>query len=137
MQNLTKEVKTGKPLKTVGTVSVPLYENLDELIGEGGETAERILSVFNKGNAVRIMGNERAKHTLGTKMGKNKRFELAYELLPQVVDEETQRACVGDINKLREVCNSPEVQAAVDQFIADNSSGTAEPEAVTEEVPQE
>ncbi|KKL68760.1 hypothetical protein LCGC14_2121780 [marine sediment metagenome] len=124
MKQETKDVKTGKPLKTVGQVDVPIYESTDELIAS--EDEERILTMFNNANRVRIMGNERAKHQLKS-VGKNKRFELGYELL---TDDEL-RECVSSIETLKAKINSQELQDRIDAYIAENDDSV--PEEATEE----
>ena len=120
MQTVEKKVRTGK--KIVGTVPVPVYETLAEL--SDGEDESRILSMFNKQNAVRIMGNERAKHTMA-KVGKNRRFEIAYNLLWEIFPAEEVQGVIGNIEKLKEVVASPKVQEAVDSYIAEQK-GEAE-----------
>lgn len=117
MKSETKKVRTGG--NVVGEVEVPTYENLDELIEKEDES--RILSCFNNGNAVRIMGNERAKHTL-SRIGKTKRFEIGYELLT----EDEQKEIIGSIDKLKEVINRDEVQKRIDDYLAEQAGGTDE-----------
>ena len=124
MKQETKDVKTGKPLKVVGQVTIDIYESVDELVA--GETPERILTMFNKQNTVRIMGNERAKHQLKS-VGKGKRFELGYELL---TDDEL-RECVSSIETLKAKINSQELQDRIDAYIAENDDSV--PEEATEE----
>ncbi len=119
MQTLTKDVCTGTPRKKVGEVQVPVYENVDELVKN--EDAGRILGMFNKQNAVRIMGNERAKHTM-TKIGKGKRFEIAYNLLRDILTPEELGEVIGNIEKLKEVIASERVQKAVDDYIASQAA---------------
>ena len=136
MKTIEAEVKTGKPLKVVGVVEVPEYENVDELIAT--ESSERILSMFNKQNKIRIMGNERAKHQVG-RIGKNKRFEIGFELLfNEDVEgfddiEVVRENCIKSMEVLRETINGAVMQAAINAYIAqeqgEDSEETAEVEA--------
>jgi len=112
MQEKLTKVRTGGAV--VGEVVVPIYENLDELMEK--ESEERILSMFNKQNSVRIAGNERAKHTLA-RVGKNRRFEIAYNLLWDILEPDEVKAVLGNIEKLKEVIASKRVQDAVDDYI--------------------
>lgn len=125
MKQETKDVKTGKPLKVVGQVTIGIYETVDELVAD--ETPERILTMFNKQNTVRIMSNERAKHQLKS-VGKNKRFELGYELL----NDDELRECVSSIETLKAKINSQEIQDRIDAYIAENDDSV--PEEATEGV---
>ena len=129
MKTIESDVKTGKPLKVVGKVSIPVYENVDELVE--AESADRILIMFNNANKVRIMGNERAKHQVG-KMGKNKRFEIGFELLfnsnvEGLEDIEAVRAnCIGSYDVLQETIQSGPVQKAIDDYI-DEQTDSVDP----------
>lgn len=116
MKTDVRQVRTGKPSKVVGEVEVPVYETTDELLEN--EDVSRVLSMFNKQNAVRIMGNERAKHTLA-RVGKGKRFEIGYNLLWQTLTPEEANECVGNIEKLKEVMASDVMQKAIDDFLAE------------------
>lgn len=91
----------------VGEVTVPIYESFEEL--QNSEEEAHILNMFNKQNMVRIMGNERAKHG-GTKAGKKKRMQLAYNLLTTVQLTEVAQ----DYDALQALLDSPEIQAQVD-----------------------
>ncbi len=113
MKEVTKEVKTGKPSKTVGTVTIPIYENIDELIQS--ETEAVILERFNHANTIRIMSAERQKHVPG-RIGKNRRMEIAYSTLTH--DE--AMSAVGDLNKLQDLLNSEDVQARVDEYLEEH-----------------
>jgi len=115
-----KDVKTGG--NVVGSVEVPVYENLAELTEKEDES--RILSMFNKQNAVRIMENERAKHTLA-RVGKGKRFEIGFNLLPDVVEKEVIDAAIGNIDAMKELVNSQPVQDAIDAFIEEQKGTTS------------
>jgi len=120
MKTEVKDVRTGG--KKVGVVEVPIYETVDELTAT--EDKSRILSMFNKQNAVRIMGNERAKHTLA-RVGKGKRFEIGFNLLPDIVSKEVIDAAIGDINKMKELVNTQDVQDAVDAYIEEQKGNSA------------
>ena len=115
MRTVTKPVSTGKPRKVVGEVDIPVYDTIDELIENEDEAI--ILSLFNQQNAVRLMGNERAKHTMG-RIGKGRRFEIAYNLLRDVVSEEEFMEAIGNIETLKSLIASDKVQLAVDEYIA-------------------
>jgi len=129
MNTIEADVKTGKPLKVVGRVSIPVYENVDELVD--AESSERILTMFNNANKVRLMGNERAKHQVG-KMGKNKRFEIGFELLfnsdvEGIDDIDAVRAnCIGSYDVLQETIQSGAVQKAIDDYINDEAAPVEE-----------
>lgn len=116
MKEVTKDVKTGKIVDgvkkqvTVGTVTVKIWENIDELIAN--EKPEIILGLFNKANVIRLQGNERAKHQ-DAKAGKTKRRGLAYNLLSQ--DELVQYA--GNFAGLQEFLDSDEMQVRVDESV--------------------
>ncbi len=117
MRESVRTVRTGG--KVVGETTVPVYETLDELVA--AENEKSILNMFNKANAVRIMGNERAKHSLA-RIGKNKRFEIAYNLLWDILTPEEAKEVLGNIEKLKEVCASDRVQEAVDAYIEEKES---------------
>ena len=125
MENKEFDVKTGKPLKVVGSVTVPIYENVDELVA--AEPPALILSMFNNANKVRIMGNERQKHQKG-KMGKNKRRELGFELLPEVLGEDAFLDLVRQANyeKMQAAIDSVEVQLAIDEHLKDDEGEVEE-----------
>lgn len=69
--------ETGK-LKEVARVDCPVYENLEELMAK--EKPDIILGLFNKANAIRIQGNERAKHQ-PARAGKTAMRAQAFNLL--------------------------------------------------------
>lgn len=117
MKDDVRKVRTGGAV--VGEVTVPVYENVEELVEK--EDAARILSMFNKQNCVRIMGNERAKHTLA-RVGKGKRFEIGYNLLWQTLTPEEANECIGNIEKLKEVMASGKMQTAIDEFLAEHAA---------------
>ena len=112
----------------VGEVTVPVYESMEELMEK--ESEERILSMFNKQNCVRIAGNERAKHTEG-RTGKKKRAQIAFNLLTS----EELTAVTRDYDALQELLESDEVQARVDEYLSGTPEGaTAEAETAEAEV---
>ena len=106
MKELMKPVRTKG--KVVSEVMCPVYETVDEILNS--EPQERIVAVFNNGNHVRIMGNERAKFS-GTKAGKKKRTQLAFNCL--TTDE--LMSVAQDANKLAALLESDEIQARVDE----------------------
>ena len=112
MQEVMKKIRTKG--KVVSEITVPVYATVDEIVGS--EPAERIVAVFNNGNHVRLMGNERAKFS-GTKTGKKKRNQLAFNCL--MTDE--LMSVAQDSDKLAELLESPEVQARVDAALADEN----------------
>ena len=99
--------------KVVGEVMCPTYETVQEILD--AEPEERILAMFNNANTVRIMGNERAKHS-GVRTGKKARTEMAIGLL--TVDELV--SCAGDGAKLTALVESDDIQARVDAKIAED-----------------
>ena len=117
MKEEVKKVRTGGSV--VGEATVPVYETVDELVET--EDPARILSMFNKQNAVRIMGNERAKHTLA-RIGKGKRFEIGYNLLWTVLDPEEANECIGNMEKLKETMASEKMQTAIDEFLEEQAA---------------
>ena len=123
MQTVTKNVSTGTPRKIVGTVDCPIYENLEEL--QEAETVEQILNMFNKANVIRLQGNERAKHQT-KKAGKNLRFDIGFNLLWEVLGDDAAKQCIGNIEKLREAIASPEIQTAIDEYIASQKNEAIE-----------
>lgn len=120
MKTETRKVRTGG--NVVGEVEVPVYENIDELIAAEDEAT--ILSQFNKANAVRLQGNERAKHTLA-RVGKGKRFEIGFNLLPTVLDKAVIEGAIGNIDAMKKLVASDEVQIAVDAYIEEQKQPAA------------
>ena len=118
MKTVQKIVKTGRPAKEVGVVDVPIYDTIDELIEN--ETEEKILACFNQQNCIRIMGNERAKHTPG-RVGKSVRMNVAFSVL--TIEELTSVA--GDPIALKTLLLSAEIQARVDAKLAEEGQDTA------------
>ena len=112
MQEVMKKIRTKG--KVVSEIMVPIYATVDEIVGS--EPAERIVAVFNNGNHVRLMGNERAKFS-GTNTGKKKRNQLAFNCL--TTDELMSVAQNADL--LAQLLESPEVQARVDAALADEN----------------
>ncbi len=110
MKTETKKVRHGG--KVVDTASIPVYENINELVES--ESDERILSMFNKANCVRLMGNIRAQHT-PTRVGKGKMFDLAFNSLTP----EEAASFAGDVEGLREFLESDEVAERVQEIIKD------------------
>ena len=102
--------ETRKPVRTKGKivseVDVPVYDSVEEIINS--EPSERIVAVFNNGNAVRIMGNERAKFS-GVRTGKKKRMQIAFGLLTT----EEMMSVAGDGAALESLLESDEIQARV------------------------
>lgn len=117
MKELPKKVMHKQTV--VGEVTVPVYETLSELTEN--EIEERILSMFNKQNAVRIMGNERAKHAIG-RAGKKKRMGIAFNLL----DSEELATVAGDFDALQGLLESKDVQARVDEYLSTDSDAAAD-----------
>ena len=110
MKEVTKRVRTKN--KVVSEVALPVYDTVDEIIAH--EPADRIVAVFNNGNHVRIMGNERAKFS-GKSTGKKKRLQLAFNCL--TVDELMSVAQNADA--LNALLESADVQARVDKMLAE------------------
>lgn len=117
MKETTQKVRHKS--EVVGEVTVPVYETMEELMEK--ESAERILSMFNKQNCVRIAGNERAKHTEG-RAGKKKRAQIAFNLLTS----EELAAATGDYDALQALLESEDVQARVDEYLSGNPAEAAE-----------
>jgi len=76
MKIVKKDVEHKK--KVVGTVDCPVYENLNEAVEHEGE--DKVLSLFNKQNHIRIQAAERQKHALG-RTSNQKRFNVGFNLL--------------------------------------------------------
>ncbi len=117
MKTVTKKVR--HKTKVVAEIDVPVYDNVQEIVDS--EPDERIIAVFNNGNHVRLMGNERAKHS-GVRTGKKLRNRIAFETL--TIDE--IMSCQGDGVKLEQLLDSPEIQARIDVKIAETSDDTSE-----------
>ncbi len=98
--------------EVVGTVDIPVYGNMEELVDN--ETDERILNMFNKQNAVRIMGNERAKHT-PTVMGKGKLWDMAFNTLTP----EEAASYAGKVDELKEFLEGDVIAERVKKLLAD------------------
>jgi len=103
--------------KVVAELTLPVYENVKELVD--AEPPERVVAMFNNGNHIRIMSNERMKYA-GTKAGKRKRYNLAFNSL--TVDE--LMSVAQDADKLQALIESPEVQARVDALLQQESGET-------------
>ena len=117
MQVETKNVRYDR--KIVGQVDVPVYENLEELTG--AEEADYIVSQFNKGNTITLMGIERNKHKPKT-LGKQKRIWIALNLLT----EEELMSVRGDEDALQALVMSDKIQARVDAKIAEEGGDADE-----------
>ncbi len=123
MKDVLKKVRTKN--QVVCEVNVPVYDTVGEILAS--EPKERIVAVFNNGNAVRIMGNERAKFT-GTKTGKKKRLQMAFNVLS--TDE--LMSCARNEEKLSALLQSPEIQARVDAELEGSTEAATTPEEATE-----
>jgi len=108
MKEEIKKVRTkvGGETKVVSEISVPIYESVEELINS--ESEERIVSVFNKGNHIRIMGNERIKFSEGKKSVKALR-NAAFNLLTT----EELMSVAQDAAKLEALLDSAVIQKRV------------------------
>ncbi len=115
MKEVLKKVRHKS--QVVAEVNLPVYETVDEIIEY--VTAEQIVAVFNNGNHVRIMGNERAKFS-GTKTGKKKRNQLAFNCLS--VDE--LMGVAQNAEAMQELLDSPEIQARVDAQLVEAGEET-------------
>jgi len=110
MKTEMKKVRTGGNI--VSEIEVPIYENVDEIAEN--EDAGRILAMFNNANVIRLMGNERAKFQ-PQRAGKQRRFELGYNVL--TADE--AMSVTGDIQALKELIESDEIQERIDAKLAE------------------
>jgi len=108
--------------KVVSEIEVPIYESLEELADDMEET--KILSIFNNGNHIRLMGNERAKFSTTT-TGKKARMKIAFELLS--TDE--LMAVAQNADALNEKLMSDEMQQRVDEHLKASSEAPEAPEA--------
>ncbi len=117
MKQITKKVRHGKEEsgagKIVAEVELVIYETVQEILDN--EPEERILAVFNNGNHVRLMGNERAKFSGTVGGGKKARNVAAFNSLTA----EELYAVQGDIEKLNTFLQSPAIQARVDAALAE------------------
>lgn len=123
MKDVVKDVKTAKLVDdgtgnmvkkqvTVGTVTCPIYENVDELIANVEPAT--ILGLFNKANVIRLQGNERAKHQ-DKAAGKTKRRGIAYD---NCITTEELASYAGQWTALQTFLDSDEMNARVDAHIA-------------------
>lgn len=130
MENTLRKVRHKG--EVVSEVNVPVYATFDELVNS--EKQERIVSVFNNGNAVRIMGNERAKFS-GTRTGKKKRLQMAFNC----VSVEELMAVQGNADALNALLESEEVQARVDAKLQETGASveTAEETVAEDEANEE
>jgi len=117
MKESVKKVRTKG--KIVSEVNVPVYDTVAEITAN--EPEDRIVAVFNNGNHVRIMGNERAKFT-GVRTGKKRRLQLAFNCL--TVEELMSVAQNAD--KLNALLESSIVQERVDAVLEDSGEVIAE-----------
>jgi hypothetical protein len=117
MQEVTKKVRTKG--KVVSEITVPVYATVEEIVSS--EPAERIVAVFNNGNHVRLMGNERAKFG-GAKTGKKKRMQMAFNLI--TTDE--LMSVSNDMAALEALLMSDEVQSRVDAKLAETGETIAD-----------
>ena len=117
MKKVTKEVSIIKDGKkhVVGSVVVPIYETIADL--SENEEPQHILDMFNKGNVIYLMGNERNKHKPSV-TGKKDRLYIAMSLL---TTEEFQ-STGGDKNKLQELLASDEITARVEDYLAEQEA---------------
>jgi len=122
MKTVVSEVRTTdkatRTQKVVGTVEVPIYENLDELRASVKE--EKIVALFNKMNKIEIQANERSKHST-EKGGKQLRKKVAFELCmldPSLKDELLSAAGTGNIEAMDTFLFSDKVQQLVDAKLA-------------------
>ena len=107
---IEKTVPVSHKGNKVADINVPVYENVDELMA--AESVEKILSMFNKANIIRMQANERSKHTEG-KMGKMKTRGLAFKLLTP--DEISQFA--GDFAALNTFLDSEDMANRVKESL--------------------
>lgn len=98
--------------KEVGTVTVPIYETVEELAEN--ETSDNILAQFNKGNTVYLQGIERNKHKPAT-AGKQKRAFIGFNLL--TTEEAIECREDADPDALRKLIESEAVQKRIDDFL--------------------
>ena len=104
---MREEVKVVKSKgKEVGTVTVTIYETVEELIENVEESV--ILSMFNKANVIAKQAAERNAHA-PARLGKGKKMEMAFNLLTI----EDMQSCAGDFAALQELAATklPEVEA--------------------------
>ena len=121
MKEVIKKVRHKQ--KIVAEVTVPLYENVQEIIDS--EPPERIVAVFNNGNHVRIMGNERSKFSTSA-TSKKVRTKIAFELL----STEELMAVAQDADALQAKLESDEMQARVNAYIAEQATNEPPDEPV-------
>lgn len=104
MQNVEKDVKLGGNI--VGTVNVPIYDTVDELID--AEDDSRILACFNGGNKIRIMTAERTIHQ-DKPLSKQKKLMLG---LAALTTDELQQVA-GDMDAMQDLALSDDVQSRI------------------------
>ena len=102
MKELIKDVKLAN--EVVGTVTITVYETVDELIREVDDA--KILACFNSGNKVNIMSNERAKHT-------TKPLSVAKKFMAGlgVLTVEELQSVAGNEDAMKDLALSDDVQS--------------------------
>ncbi len=115
---ISKDVKLDSVV--VDTVNIPVYATVNDLIASEDDT--RILSCFNNGNKIRIMGNARAKHVVKP-LSQAKKMWAGVAAL---TIEELQ-SVAGNEDAMKELALSDDVQSRIEQpeEVATNSSSDA------------
>jgi hypothetical protein len=103
--------------KLVSTITVPVYETLDEAIADPQVGAVRVLALFNKQNIIQLQAAERHKFAEGP-AGKNTRKEIAFNLL---TTEEIQRYA-GNFKGLQDFLTSADMATRVDAYLEEQRS---------------
>ena len=117
--------------KELGSVTIPVYETLDEAIADVGEG--KILALYNKQSKTDIMNNFRQQYT-----GKPKKDAIRAEALSRITPEEFA-ACGGDSTEIVALMaqKSEEVEAEYAAKQAASLPASAEADEEAEEEAEE
>ena len=123
---IAKNVKI-KGKGVVAELDIIQYASCQEAVEDKDEKC--ILAMINSQVVTNAMNAERATHREGD-VGKKKRYELAFNLLPTLEISgksgmDLLIECAGDKQKLDELLASEAVQAAVDAKIGEVAAPTA------------
>ncbi len=122
----TEDVEVKMKGQVVATVTVPTYETLEEVLDALEEA--QVLNLVNRQNKSDITNKARADKREKS-VGKGKRYETAINILATLTFENGEtgldrlNACIalgpGAKDAMDKLLNSDEVQAAVDDALAD------------------
>ena len=128
MREEVKEVKSKGAV--VGTVTVPIYETIEELIDDVDHPI--ILAMFNKANIIDLQAKERNAHA-PAKLGKGKKLRLCMNKL--TADE--MMSCAGDFDALEALALTKMDEVEAEIAAAAGTEVVVETEVETEVVETE